>query len=455
MQVIRGQFLVSHPVLRPVCVFKFQSGSRLIFAAGPGQRKMQMIGQTLSKTAPRQMDLDIAASADVPTSQADASPMDVVVVLARALDAKGVMRADLLRDLVGLIAAPEAQLVALAAAGQLYDSAGQVSLTAAGRNQLMTALGVKASPKEAPKTWGDARLIFTAQALGLKLDAVRKKALAKPDGLRAAILDQAFDLKLKGAMTNARLRSALAVVALERAFGNKVKAGLGTGSGLNPKAGRVLAGQLSKAPRDFGTDSRLVAALSAEQVGATSHEFEALRTALIGRLIGASVAPVAPKPTKSKSLPVAVPTPAANDPSPTLTPVPHASAAVLTTITPALTPRTPPITPDGLVSRPAASNRPDLAGFAVAIKASAKLRAEGWSGSRKSYIADVWEDVKSRFTSWGLTEVEFKSMLAEAHRTGHIVLANADLKTKDNAARLAASAIVYKNTVWHYVRVED
>jgi hypothetical protein len=108
-----------------------------------------------------------------------------------------------------------------------------------------------------------------------------------------------------------------------------------------------------------------------------------------------------------------------------------------------------------LSARPAASNRPDLMGFADSIKAIAKLRGEGWSGSRKSYIADVWEEVKVRFTSWGLTEVEFKSMLAEAHRTGHIVLANADLKTKDNAARLAASAIVYKNTVWHFVRVED
>jgi hypothetical protein len=375
-----------------------------------------MIGQPLAQPLPkmpaRQLDLAIEPA------RASSHAADIVL-LARAADAKGTTRADFLRDLAAIASEAEAQLMALTAAGLINDSAGRVSLTALGRDQLLAALGLKALPKD----WAEMRTHLVAHALGLKL--------AKPEGLRAAILDQAFDLKLKGAMTNARLRSALAVVALERAFGNKVKAGLGTGAGLSPKAGRVLAGQLAKAPKDYGTDSRLVAALAAEHGGAVSAEFEALRNALIARLAGNTPA-VAPKTAKAK--------PAANDAAPPLMPV--APVTVL------------PVAPE-MLSRPAASNRPDLAGFADAVKAIAKLRGEGWSGSRKSYIADVWEDVKSRFTSWGLTEVEFKGMLAEAHRTGHVVLANADLKTKDNAARLAASAIVYKNTVWHFVRVED
>ena len=46
-------------------------------------------------------------------------------------------------------------------------------------------------------------------------------------------------------------------------------------------------------------------------------------------------------------------------------------------------------------------------------------------------------------------------MLAEAHRLGAIVLANADLKDKKSIKDLESSAVPYKNTVWHFVRVED
>ena len=400
-----------------------------------------MIGQTTA----RQMDLNIdLVAATLPAQTPIGAPAADTLLLARAAGGKGVARAEFVRDMAPLVPAVEARLAALVASQLLTETGGRVQLTSAGRDRLIAALGTKTLPKD----WDDMRGHLAAQALGVKLDAARKKTLAKPEGLRAAVLDQAFDLKLKGAMTTARLRSSLAVVALERAFGNKVKAGLGTGAGLSPKAGRLLAGQLSKAPRDFGTDSRLVAALAAEQAGAASGEFEALRTAVIARYFGAPVIPAAVKTPMAKAAASITPAPAApaDDCAPVL------SSGLLTPVPAQAKPAAQ--TPD-LTARPAASNRPDLAGFADSVKAIAKLRGEGWSGSRKSYIADVWEEVKSRFTSWGLTEVEFKSMLAEAHRTGHIVLANADLKTKDNAARLAASAIVYKNTVWHFVRVED
>ena len=397
-----------------------------------------MIGQTIAQATSRQMELSIEPVGTVqPTGLAGGETL----MLARAADTKGVARSEFLRDLAPLVSAVEVRLATLIADGLASDGGGRVVLTDAGRAHLLAALGLKALPKDGPKHWDEMRGCLLAHVLGVKPDALKRKVLAKPDGLRAAILDQAFDLKLKGAMTTARLRAALAVVALERAFGNKVKAGLGTGTGLSPKAGRLLAGQLSKAPRDFGTDSRLVAALAAEQAGASSSDFEALRVAVLTRFVGVAASAAAVKVARAKPMPTLVPVPVAQLSPGSQTPVPQL-------------PKIIPISPE-FPSRPAASHRPDLAGFADAIKAIAKLRAEGWSGSRKSYIADVWDGVKSRFTSWGLTEVEFKSMLAEAHRTGHIVLANADLKTKDNAARLAASAVSYKNTVWHFVRVED
>ena len=35
------------------------------------------------------------------------------------------------------------------------------------------------------------------------------------------------------------------------------------------------------------------------------------------------------------------------------------------------------------------------------------------------------------------------------------MLTGADLKNKHNIKEFESSAILYKNTVWHYVRVED
>lgn len=99
--------------------------------------------------------------------------------------------------------------------------------------------------------------------------------------------------------------------------------------------------------------------------------------------------------------------------------------------------------------------RPDLDGFATAVNASANLVADGWAGNRKAFISRVWETVQARHPGWALSEIEFKCMLAEAHRIGLVVLANADLKNRQHMRELQSSAVVYKNTVWHYVRVQD
>jgi hypothetical protein len=46
-------------------------------------------------------------------------------------------------------------------------------------------------------------------------------------------------------------------------------------------------------------------------------------------------------------------------------------------------------------------------------------------------------------------------MLAEAHRSGQVELATADLKDGRDLQSLEDSKILYKNTVWHFVRVQD
>ncbi len=98
---------------------------------------------------------------------------------------------------------------------------------------------------------------------------------------------------------------------------------------------------------------------------------------------------------------------------------------------------------------------PGMSEFASAVIDAARPISEGWPGNRKAFISRVWQTIRVARREWELTEIAFKSMLAEAHRSGQLVLATADLKDKSSLRDLEDSKILYKNTVWHFVRVED
>jgi 7-cyano-7-deazaguanine synthase in queuosine biosynthesis len=176
----------------------------------------------------------------------------------------------------------------------------------------------------------------------------------------------------------------------------------------------------------------LIAALAAQHVGAKSADPDLLRTSLIRRMCEEPTAAAAS--TTAAKAPVKAEAPA--EPAP-------ARATIATTVATAA------------AAKPAAASRPDLTGFAKEVKTTARKYAEGWPGNRKAFISQVWSAIATAHPAWGLSEIEFKAMLTEAHRTGHIVLANADLKDKKNIGAVQASAISYKNTVWHFIRVED
>ena len=355
-----------------------------------------------------------------------------LLALARCAAGTGATLGEMARDLAPYVThklAPAAwrngltqTVAALAAQGLLVrHPRNRLELTERGRTAIREELGGKVLPRG----WEDIRDICL---IALALDLIERpesarKALAKPDGLRAAILQRAYGLQIKGPPTAAKLRSALALAALERAFGNSIKAGLGGRTGFSGKAGRLLAAQLSARPRDFGTDQRLIAALAAEKIGSFQTDADSLRVAILRTFV--SLPGASPAPQRQPSSPPAAET----------RPVPRPADL------------SPP--------RPAAAARPDLQGFARAVLAAATAGAEGWPGNRKAFISQVWRTIESRHPEWGLSIVEFKAMLAEAHRTGHITLANADLKDKRNMRELQESAIAYKNTVWHFVRAED
>lgn len=378
------------------------------------------------------------------------------LLLARIAVAGGATRAEIGRDLLPLVshrlspaewrAACAERIAALVAQGQARETRGRLTLTDAGTDVVTGLFGARSQAKD----WAGMRdLGLVALALGVEREsAARLRALATPEGLRAMVLQKAFGLPLKGNQTANRLRVELAVVALERAFGNRIKGGLGASGGFNAKAGRLLAGQLSARPRDFGTDGRLIAELAAEQVGAPQSDADAVRLAVLRRYVtqalgvvpdrhveapGSAARPVRPREPAHRE---AVDLPRLGD-SPQLGPQQAAND------------RGPP------VPRPVPGQRPDLAEFAREVKAAAAQVAEGWPGNRKAFISRIWQVIRASWPDWQISEIEFKCMLAEAHRAGGVVLANADLKDKKSMPEIEASAIAYKNTVWHYVRVEE
>ena len=103
----------------------------------------------------------------------------------------------------------------------------------------------------------DVRLI--AKALGLEREAGQAPHRAG-DARRPARGDRAEGLRPQDqgrAPRPSRLRAALAAVALARAFGNQIKAGLPARRASRPRPAGCWPRSSRKKPRDFGTDSRL------------------------------------------------------------------------------------------------------------------------------------------------------------------------------------------------------
>ncbi len=371
-----------------------------------------------------------------------------LLVLARIACEEGATRGELIRE-IGPYAGDEnaTRLAVERELAQLIRDSKAIELKArftASPDGVVLLLGELAL-KALPATWTEMLEVrVVAKALGIEREAsTRLKFLGKPDVLRAEILIHGYGLDLRGTASATRVRAALALIALERAFGNKIKGELTSGSGFNAKAARVLAGQLLKRPRDAGTDKRLVTLLAAEQVGAMKLDTETVRTALIRKWAG--VPPEPPQLTglmrQSEPIAPAVVVPARSVAAPATRLVPVAPPVVAAR--PAET------------ARPPAAARPDLPGFVRVVQQAAAQHSEGWPGNRKALVSRVYNAIAAMHPGWGLSLVEFKAMLAECHRIGQLVLATADLKDKGMLDELRLSAVSYKNTVWHLVRVEE
>ncbi|MDH4983601.1 hypothetical protein [Hyphomicrobium sp. D-2] len=363
--------------------------------------------------------------------QDTANPIEHLI-LVRAACAGGASRAQVIRDLAPLFTpkVPSARwrskadtaLTKLMLGGFITEARSKLKLTASGEETVARYFGEKEAHN---RTWSEQRDVWlTAKALGVDpRKSAPRSALSRKDGLSALVVQHTFGLSVRQALSPSKLRAALALLALERAFGDNVKDGLGKGSPLSAKAGRVLAGQLLKKPRELPTDARLITALCADQAGSIRYDVESLRLAVLRKLASAEVSKL---PRIAERTPLPPPSESFSQSVLQFTPQPEE-----------------------------APQRPGLSQFSAGVLRAARSNAEGWPGARKAFISKVWDAICTSHPEWGLSEIEFKDMLAGAHRAGQLVLAGADLKDKQNIKEFEDSAILYKNTVWHYVRVED
>ncbi len=178
--------------------------------------------------------------------------------------------------------AVEGAIGALTAGGRIASKPGGFAATAAGTAAAARFLGVAAST---PLAWEKACNVWLiAKALGQRKASVKRlAALTTLEGLRAAILVAAYGLQIKGVATPARLRQALAAIALRKAFGGETAAAVAGKSGLPARASRLLAAQLMDKPRDPGTDRRLVSALAVQACAAPGGDLASLRAAVLQR----------------------------------------------------------------------------------------------------------------------------------------------------------------------------
>ncbi len=349
-------------------------------------------------------------------------------------------RADLQRDVAPLLTprisgiefrrSAELALSSLAGAQLTSESKGRLTATDRGRK---VAEAHFAASRSFPTTWNDAKAALVLGALSASDTPSIRKGLGRPEGLAALIVQRHFGKTTARLLSPADLRSELAIIALERAFGNKIKTGFGKSASLPAKAGRLLAGQLFRSPREISTDGKLIIQLACEIVAAREGSAAALELAVLHTLL-------APKEENARNSASRQQHRTEPQKRPTRAPAPKAANDRL---------------PLDETQPPRVVSPPDMPEFCQAVVDAARPVSEGWPGNRKAFISLVWKAIRNARPDWGLSEIAFKGMLAEAHRSGRLELATADLKDGRDLKSLEDSKILYKNTVWHFVRVQD
>ena len=162
------------------------------------------------------------------------------LLLARISGAGGATRAEIANDLGMFVThklspaewrrLADTQIGQLIAAGFATEQRTRLRLTAEG-----TAAAARYLGSSNERSWTEIRdLDLVGKGLGLA-PSPRLKMGLRPEGLRALILQSVYNLPIKKNPPVAKLRAQLALVALERAFGNSMKPGVGKGAAFTSK----------------------------------------------------------------------------------------------------------------------------------------------------------------------------------------------------------------------------
>ena len=355
---------------------------------------------------------------------------DVLLVRVASAGTQGITRAGLRGDIAPLVehrlTQPEWRrsldelVFILLTEGLVVTRRMRLAITGAGTAAATRFLG---APIPARADWIEVRdVLLVGRALGIEVaNGARRKKLESAQGLRGAILERSFGVPAAKAKTVTGLRDTLARKAAAKGTG---AAASNKTQGKTNRARRAVE-RLLRRPREFASDSALLAELAAEQVGAQQTSVPSLRKAILRKLIGR---PGEPRSSRERPVPMAQPVPKA-----ALAAISHALMA----------PVSQPVEPV------------DARAFAIAVLSAAKACAEGWQGNRRAYVVKVWEVLTRTHPEWHVSIDDFKARLIEAHKAGSLTLAYADLRSKDTIDLVQASAVRDRNNEWHFIRIDD
>ncbi len=283
-------------------------------------------------------------------------------------------------------------------------------------DRILSFLKVTRLPKLAWHEIRDGHLI--ALALGLAPTTKLVARLSTAEGLRSAILTKHFNLPFEiSTVTTEQIRQGLAAIAEKRGLTAGIRTTPIEEKTLTHKEAVMMGAKLLKSGHVVESDGELMACLAAEVAGAMNESASELRQILFRRLISTKESTVMGQTQSGRN---------------------QSQAGELNSDVTAL-----------------GEAPPELPEFTSEVKQIAANSAVGWPGNKRAFISHVWRDLRAKFPLWNLNEEEFKEMILNAQRAGLLRLAIADLRDKNNVKDVADSRISYKNSEWHFIRVED
>ncbi|PZU96091.1 MAG: hypothetical protein DCF32_21995, partial [Leptolyngbya sp.] len=285
-------------------------------------------------------------------------------------------------------------------------SSARHQLSDSGRQHILDGLRLKTLPPRLQwKTLKNTDWI--AHALNLPaLSSETRRRLAEADGLRAAILQQGFDLSIAPFGTLTQARNALLWQHLcNPQTAEKLQTQLPDLQQQVFNQGTVMAALLNdllQAPNSLAWDKAL-AQLVAKVAQAKRTTPDELRTAILRQALTSSAAPLPTKPDTSNSTPIA----ALSDEA-----------------------------------------------FAELTLNAAKATQDGRLGDSKVFISRVWATLQQQHPDLKLTLEGFKQRLITANQQRRLDLSRADMAYALDANDVSTSETNHLNSTFHFIRLD-